>query len=181
MIEDNYILEKELDNFELRDVVITQFRGLAKKYFQLDVLNETDYLKLLKESSTFYSFTLPEEISEMFIKNEDAPLFWIYRSPVILYLEEFYKSSSARTSEQNNYKVVKDFYTKWIINKNEDEKKYFASSALNILGKRSNSHNILNVIFHAIILGYENNVLNVSKAIELLDKAKELIKEQNFQ
>ena len=180
MVEDNYILEKELESFELKDVVITQFRGLAKKHFQLDILNKTDYLKLLKESSTFYSFSLPEEINEMFIKDEDAPLFWIYRSPIILYLEEFYKSTSAHTNEQNYYKVIKDFYTKWIINKNEDEKKYYASSALNFLGKRSNSHNILNVIFHAIILGFENNVLNVSKAIELLDKAKELVKEQNF-
>lgn len=180
MVEDNYILEKELESFELKDVVITQFRGLAKKHFQLDILNKTDYLKLLKESSTFYSFSLPEEINEMFIKDEDAPLFWIYRSPIILYLEEFYKSTSAHTNEQNYYKVIKDFYTKWILNKNEDEKKYYASSALNFLGKRSNSHNILNVIFHAIILGFENNVLNVSKAIELLDKAKELVKEQNF-
>jgi len=181
MLEEKYILEKDTDKFELREVIITQYMGLSKKYFQVDVDNESDYLDLLKENSTFYSFSLPDRLSEIFIKDEDAPLFWLYRSPLISYLEEYYKSTSAHSVEQNYYKAIKDFYTKWVINKNEDEKKYYASSALNFLERKSNSSNILNIFFLATILAYEKHALNVPKAIELLDKAKELIKEQNFQ
>jgi hypothetical protein len=180
MPDNNIILEKDFKNDEIRDVINTQFRGLAKKYFQLDTLKESDHLKLLKESSRFFSFSLPDEINEIFIKYEEAPLFWVFRSPVILYLEKFYASSQNNSRNQNYYKSARDFYTKWLLNKNENEKKYFAVSVLNILERQSNSNNILNFILQAIVLGYDNNVLNFSKAIELLEKTEEMINEQKL-
>ncbi len=131
MIGENFQVEQEYDKLELSEVITAKFRSLAKQYFQFNVFVETDYLKLIKESSQFYSFDLPEEISEMFIKYEEAPLFWVFRSPVMRYLEDFFKTSIARGGSENYYKVIKDFYTKWLLNKHEHEKKYFAASALN--------------------------------------------------
>jgi len=182
MINGNIIAEKEKDRREFEDVIITQFRGLAKKYFQFDVLNEIDYSQFMNEKLRFYGYSLPEEISEMFIKCDEAPFFWTYRSPIILYLEKYYKSTLSHTNDQNKYKALKDFYIKWLTNKNEEEKKYFAVSALNFLGRKSNSRNLLNEIFHAVILGYEKQIMDPLKGIELLEESKELvINSQDFQ
>ena len=180
MPENNIILEKDFKNDEIRDVINTQFRGLAKKYFQLDTLKEADHLKIIKESSRFFSFSLPEEINEIFIKYEEAPLFWIFRSPLILYLEKFYSSSQNNSRDRNYYKTARDFYTKWILNKDENEGKYFAVSVLNILERQSSSNNILNFILQAVVLSYDNNISNFSKSIELLEKAEEFINEQKL-
>ncbi len=181
MINSNMIVEKEQDRQEFGDVIITQFKGLAKKYLQFDSIQEIDYSKLVNEKSRIYSYSLPEEISEMFIKCDEAPYFWIYRTPIILYLEEHYKTKLQHAGDQSNYRIIKDFYTKWLINKSEDEKKYFASSALNLLGRKSNSPNLLNEILYAVILGFEKHVMNPAKGIELLETSKELVSGQNFQ
>lgn len=180
MIDDNITIEKDSDRDELREVIITKFRGLAKQYFQLDVHKEIDYLNLIKESARFYSFGLPDELSEMLIRYEEAPLFWIFRSPIITYLEDFLKTSNSQSGGQNLYKIIKDFYTKWLINKQDDEKKYFAMSAVNFIEKKSSKSNFLHLIFEATILGYDKHLINTSRAIELLEKSKELINGQNL-
>lgn len=180
MFEESFQVEQEFEKDELREVIISKFRGLAKQYFQEDVLQETDYLKLIKESSQFYSFDLPEEFNELFIKYEEAPLFWIYRSPIMLYLENFYKTSISQGGGQNYYKIIKDFYTKWLLNKHESEKKYFAASAVNFFEKKSNKNNFLNLVFQSVILAYDKHLMNPSKAVELLERSKELINEQKL-
>ena len=180
MIDENITIEKDFDRDELKEVIITKFRGLAKQYFQFDVLQGTDYLKLINESSRFYRFGLPGEIGEMFVKYEEAPLFWVYRSPIILYLEDFFKTSNSQAGGQNYYKIIKDFYTKWLLNQHDDEKKYFATSAVSFVEKKSSKNNFLHLIFHAVILAYDKHLMNPGKAIELLERSKELINGQNL-
>ncbi len=180
MIGENFQVEQEFEEAELGEIITAKFRSLAKQYFQFDVLLETDYLKLIKESSQFYSFNLPEDINELFIKYEEAPLFWIYRSPVMNYLENFFKASIARGGSENYYKVIKDFYSKWVLNTHQDEKRYFAASAINYCEKKSNRNNFLNLIYESVILAYDKHLMNAAKAVELLEDSKELINGQKL-
>ncbi len=180
MIENNFQVEQEFDKKELSDVITAKFRSLAKQYFQFNVLKETDNLNLVKESSLFYGFRLPESIGELFIKYEEAPLFWVYNSPVMQHLENLFNTSVTRAGSESYYKIIKEFYTKWLLNKHENEKRYFAASALKYVEKKSNKNNFLNLIYQSVILGYDRYLANPSKAVELLEISMELINGQKL-
>lgn len=133
--DENFNSVEGFEDSTLSEVNIFKFKNMGKEFFQLDVDEVVDILKNIKESSRFFSFKLPDEISEAFIRYEEAPLFWTSRSPIILQLEDIYKTSSGNSTGQSAYKAIKEFYTKWIIIKSEDEKRYFAASALNYAEK----------------------------------------------
>ncbi len=166
---------EEFESKDLGEIISSKFKSLAKEYFQLDVSNGTDREKSLKESAKFYAFNLPPEINEMFIRFEDAPLFWVFRSPLITQLEEFYKLSLSNLSGRNYYKTVRDFYLKWVLINSTEEKRYFSSSAINYIDKRSNNNNVLHLIFHSMILAYDEYFYDPLKSFELLERAKEIV------
>ncbi len=164
---------EEFENKEIGEIALSKFKSLAKEYFQIEISLDNDYAKVVKDSARFYSFNLPNEISEIFIRFEDAPLFWIFRSPVIIQVEEFYKLSISNLSGQNYYKTIREFYSKWLLIKSEEEKRYFSSSAISYIEKRSNSNNFLPLILHALLLAFDVNFFDPLKSFELLERAKE--------
>ncbi|MHB8578566.1 MAG: hypothetical protein ACYDA4_01755 [Ignavibacteriaceae bacterium] len=158
---------------EIGEIALSKFKSLAKEYFQIEISLDNDYAKVMKDSSRFFSFNLPNEISEIFIRFEDAPLFWVFRSPTIIQIEEFYKLSISNLSGQNYYKTIREFYSKWLLIKSEEEKRYFSSSAISYIEKRSNSNNFLPLILHALLLAFDMNFFDPLKSFELLERAKE--------
>jgi len=171
---------EDFESKDLGEIMFSKFKSLAKEYFQLDISAGIDREKILKESGIFFGFNLPAEINEMFIRFEDAPLFWVYRSPLISQLEEFYKFSLSNLSGRNYYKTVRDFYLKWVLINSTEEKRYFSSSAINYIDKRSNNNNVLHLIFHAMILAYDEYFYDPLKSFELLERAKEVITQSNL-
>lgn len=165
---------------ELTDLALSRFRGLAKEYFDIDVLQKPDYVKLLEESSIFYRFSLPAELNEEFILFEYAPLFWAYQSPLIHHIEDFLKKTLSQIGGQPFYKSVKEFYLKWLTIKSDEEKKYFATSTINYIDNKSNKNNFLHLIYHSMILAYDETLFNPEKAVTLLDKSLEIISTNNL-
>ena len=165
--------KEESESKELGEIALSKFKSLAKEYFQIEISYDNDYAKVVKDSSRFFSFNLPNEISEIFIRFEEAPLFWVFRSPVIIQVEEFYKLSISNLSGQNYYKIIREFYSKWLLIKSEEEKRYFSSSAISYIEKRSNSNNFLPLILHALLLAFDVNFFDPLKSFELLERAKE--------
>lgn len=171
---------EDFENKAIGEIMSSKFKSLAKEFFQLDISEGFNYEKILKNSSQLYSFNLPLEISETFIHLDDAPIFWLKRSPLIIVLENFYKLSIANLSGRNYYKTVRDFYTKWWIIKSTEEKRYFSSSAINYLEKKTNNSNILLLVFHAMILAYDEYMYDPLKSFELLERAKENINQSSI-
>ncbi len=184
MEKDNIIFngnfDSVIDESTLSEVNTYKFKSLGKELFQLDVDDQPDILKTIKENSRFFSFKLPDEISEQFIRYEEAPLFWLSRSPIILQLEDLYKTSSVHSTNQSAYKSIKEFYTKWIIIKSENEKKYFAASALSLADKKSSRNNFLYLMIQAAILAYDKQLFNPVKSIELIEQSKEILNENKL-
>ncbi len=168
-------IEKNETDLELSDLAVPKFRVLAKEYFQIDVLEKPDYSKLLAASRTFYSFSLPSELSEEFIVYEYAPLFWSFDSPFILYIENYLKKTLSQIGGQSFYKKVKDFYLKWLTIKSEEEKKYFATSTINFIEHKSNKKNFLHLIYYSMVLAYDASLFNPEKSIVLLDESLEIV------
>ncbi len=171
---------EDFENKAISEIMSSKFKSLAKEYFQLDISEGFNYEIILKESSLLYSLNLPFGLNETFINFEDAPIFWLKRSPIIILLENFYKLSIANLSGRNYYKTVRDFYTKWWIIKSSEEKRYFSSSAINYLGKKANNTNILLTVFHAMILAYDEYMYDPLKSFELLERAKENINQSSI-
>ncbi len=174
-MNDDIIYEGDLNDTAITEMLSRRFKNLAREYLQLDLKKDSDFLSLVKDSSRFYSFSLPLPINEIFIRYEDAPLFWVYRSPLLVYLEELFKLSMPQSSTKSIHNSIKDFYTKWVMMNPGNEKKYFAASAINFIEKKANKNNFLYAILHSIILSYDNYFYNPQKSLELLDTAQDLV------
>jgi hypothetical protein len=178
MISEEIIINGESNEEEVNDTLSRRFRALAKEYLRLDVTKEIDFVSLIKQNSRFFSFVLPPTIGEMFLRYELAPAFWLYRSPLIIYIEDFFKISLAQSNGQNIHNSIKDFYAKWVITSSGNEKKYFAASTINFIEKKASKSNFFYLILESIIFSYDKQFFNPQKSLELLDEARELI-EQN--
>ena len=65
-----------------------KFNKLKHTYFK-DFLRKSDtYLDILKIGSRHFAFQFPENIDEIFLKKENAPIFWLLESPVLTFCEK---------------------------------------------------------------------------------------------
>jgi hypothetical protein len=176
-MEQEHILvdSTEFEDSSLAVLQNSKFKNLSKEFFQFDSSKESDILKSIKDYSKFFSFRLPYDINDFFIQLEEAPLYWVIRSPVTAHIENIFKAITQSTGP-NSYKTIKEFYTKWIAIKPDEEKKYFAASALTLAEKKSTGRgNFPLLILQAIILGYDKMLFNPVKALELLENSKDVL------
>lgn len=155
-----------------REMQVARFRTYAKEHFQDLVKKEVDYLEFIKKSAQFYSFRLPPDKGELFIRYVSAPYFWLCDSPALTKFEEWLKvESRGRSAALEGYRTIKEFYSKWATLKSEQEKKYYSLSTLKLIEREPNKDNILVQIFNAVILTYDKKLFNPAKASELLQNA----------
>lgn len=152
-----------------------KFRQIAKEFFQFEAKSSIDYLTNIKESVKFFNLDVPPQLNEVFVRYEDAPLYWIYDSPIVQYLEDILKIYLGKSSDFDNYKTIKECYTKWIVIKSENEKRYFANSALNYIDKSSSKHNFFYLILKGVLYTYEKSLANSTTAINLFNKSLEVL------
>lgn len=152
-----------------------KFRNFAKESFQFEAKSSIEYLKSFKESIKFFHLDVPPQLNEIFVRIEDAPLFWIYESPIVQYLEDVLRIYLGKSKDYDHYKTIKECYTKWIVIKSENEKQYFASSTLNYIDKSSSKHNFFYLILKAVLFTYEKSIANTATACDLLNKSIDVI------
>lgn len=175
MKQDNIIFETSGVKFSGTDQDVSRFNNLARDYFQTASGIEKDNLAVIKDGAKFFSFQLPPELNDFFISCYHAPLFWITDSPLLLFLEEFFKAHLSKGNGLDYHNDIKTFYSRWALINSNEEKKYFAISALKFLEKNVSKHNFYNTIVHAVILTWEDSLFNPDKALDLFDKAKDRV------
>ncbi len=168
--QENISLDDQLDVNSIRESSYAKFTTLGKEHFRAE--DPLEITNVVKELAQFYKFQLPQELNEIFIKFEEAPLFWISGSSTIKKLEDNFKLNHPRKLVLDYFRFIKEFYLKWAIIQSESEKKYFAASALNFINKDANKDVILNIFLHATILIYERSLFNPQKALKLLNNAR---------
>lgn len=157
------------------DPNILKYFDICRLYLEFDPLSMKDPNAIFRESSRFYRYSFPVNISEYFFRYEEAPLFWLCDSPLNKYLKDFYRHHFPVLNSVDQYKAVKELYSKWLTNKQAEEKKYFALSITNFIDNYNSRTNFLSNILAGIILSYEPSVYNPLKSIELFDKSKDTI------
>lgn len=157
------------------EVSTGKFRNIAREYFQFEAKSSIEYLTSIKESVKFFNLDVPPQLNEVFVRFEEAPLFWIYDSPIVQYLEDLLKMYFGKSNDYDFYKTIKECYTKWIVIKSENEKRYFANSALNYIDRSSSKHNFFYLILKGVLYTFEKSIANTQTAIGLFNKSLEVL------
>lgn len=184
MFEDQQIINDEINGEEVigsspaeqavrleRD--LGKFNKVGRDYFQVELRRDPDLLTSIKNSSRFYNLQLPTNLNEFFIKHEESALYWIFEIPLLNYLEEHTKNQLGTKSAIYDYKLIKDYFSKWVIAKNENQKKMLANSTMSLLRKEGNSGVILNSIFMGVLYSSEPSLQNPVKAVDEFKKIME--------
>ncbi len=152
-----------------------KFRSFAREFFQFEAKSSIEYLTRIKESIKFFHLEVPVHLNEVFIRMEEAPLFWIYDSPIVQYLEDLLRIYLGKSNDYDNYKTIKDFYTKWIVIKSENEKRYFANSTLNYIDKSTSKYNFFYLILKGVLFTFEKSLADAATANELFNRSIEVV------
>ena len=152
-----------------------KFRNLAREFFQFEAKSSIEYLTSIKESIKFFQLDVPPQLNEVFIRFEEAPLFWIYDSPIVQYLEDILKIYFGKSNDYDYYKTIKECYTKWNVIKSENERRYFANSALNYIDKSSSKHNFFYLILKGVLFTFDKALASPATAVTLFNKSLEVL------
>jgi hypothetical protein len=168
-----YEVDAGADHF--KDPMLESFVNTGKNYFNFSSDSASELSRVLRESNKFYRYKFPESINEYFFRYEEAPLFWISETPLNKYLKDFYRQNFPVNNGIDQYRSPKEVFYKWIFNKNEDEKKYFALSINNFIDYYNSRSNFLSYIYAALVSLYDKTLYNPRKAIDLFEKSREVI------
>ena len=122
MDDEKIILQEEMSSFpdiqdeyqeedSVNDLFVNKFRLLGKENFQWTEAPFFDYYKLIKESSKFFNFKLPPQFDKIFISYKNAYVYWIYKSPLMDYVEDFFRINLLKGGKFDRYKHLKEFFT----------------------------------------------------------------------
>ncbi len=165
----NYYTEDKV----LANQTASKLLTFGRQYIQPDYNADYDFAQKMKENAQFHAIPLPQEISERFIFYEYAPNYLILESPLIAYLHKIFKINHTAMHGENPQRQLKEYYIKWLKRKKGTDNKYFANSMLNYLEKTKN--NAFNMLMHANVLAYDQEMFNPEKSIELISRASDLV------
>jgi|WetSurMetagenome_2_1015567.scaffolds.fasta_scaffold52281_2 hypothetical protein len=165
---------KQLEN--LYEGHAAKFNKLKHTYFK-DFLNKSEtYLDFLKAGSRHFVFQLPANIDEIFLRKENAPLFWLLESPLLTSCEKIFNENSNGHKDSDRDEIKKNF-TKWVIATELSHKKIFASLTAKALKNSLHTSTFIDLIYHSLILIFDESIRNPYKALEELGKAQTLVNE----
>lgn len=147
---------------------IYKLNRLRRTYFKSSLNIEKTYIDLLKESSKFYYFQPPPKFNEFFLNEKEQPIFWILETPLAAACEEFLKISRKSKNIEASDNSIKQYFHKWIVAKNEQHKKMFASMAINLLKNSADSITFLDRIYCALLFIYDRHFRKPNDAIDQL-------------
>jgi len=158
-----------------REYYVRKFRSFSKEYFDIDfgkMKNEPMYR--VKEASQLMNYGLPVNFNEIFLRADEAQLLWVISSSLNSYLEDYFKMNYSKASGLELIRSCNETFQKWIFNKSASEKKYFATSFLNIADKKF-TNNFWPFLLLSTLYLNESSLKDYGKSIEYINKANEAI------
>lgn len=175
LLKGNTVLENVDEGNLTRELEIAKLRNYGREKFSELIRYNISFNDFIINSSQFYSIKLPQEISDYFIRADIVPFFIMSEAPVLKKIEELLISKKTEDKFVNNYREIKNDYYKWLTKKSAKEKHYFANSIINSVERNFAFQSHFNVIIYGIILCYEQSCYNPKRAIELFDRAIEIV------
>lgn len=160
--EEDYALEQQIK--------IAKFKNYAKEKFASLVKYNIDHIPFIRNCEIHYKLNLPKEIEDFFINIKYAHFFWLAKTPILIDSEEHIKSHPELFPLLSSYTDIKKYYSKWIKQKNDDEKFHMASSIVEMVERNYDHYDFLSLIFYATILQYEKRLFSPEKSIAAFNK-----------
>lgn len=175
-MDSSAILPNIPDESLSKELLYARFKTYAKEHFQTYMLRDDDYLQYIKNSALLLNLRLPEEKNELFISSAMAQYFWLCDSAFLVRYEEWLKiEARGKAAVLDGYRSMKEYYSKWAVLKNEQEKKYYALSLFRGIDTDLNRNNFLKYLLQASIYIYDRKMADPAKAIEILNNTGELV------
>ncbi len=166
-------LEESFENSAIK------FNKLKHTYFKDFIKKSESYLDFLKMGSRHYFFRFPENIDEIFLKKDEAPLFWLLESPLLIHCEKSFSEYLSGNQQSDRVELKKNF-TKWVIASEPSQKKMFAAITAKETKKRLYTLTFIDLIYYSLILIFEESIRNPYKALEELSRSQLLVDESNL-
>jgi len=170
-----------LDSFELESLKRKQkiaSRERFGEYIKFDANN----LAELKNSIILLKNKQFGDFYEPIIEIDVLPAVLISDFPYIKKIEDWLKFTGRIKGKQiENFKLLKEYFEKWFIQKNENEKKYFALSILKLIDKEISESNAIKNIISGIIFGFERNIIDLQKSEEKFLRAENEINSSDLE
>ena len=180
LIKGNEVLENIDEGNLSRELEIAKFRNYGRENFADLIRYKVNLDDYLENTSQFNSIKLPQEISECFIRFDLAPFFIMTDSAVIKKIEDILSFRKNDFEFVSNLREVKSYYKKWLVQKTLKEKHYFANSIINTVERNFSFQSFYNLLIYGIVLTYDTSSYNPKKAIEVYNRAKEIVNSCNL-
>jgi len=175
-VSNSQVLENIDDQTLSKELEIAKFRSFGREKFGNVIKKHISYDDFAYTASKHFSINLPKEISEYFIRIETAPYFASMDSPALKKIESILLKNRDSNNFIANHREIKNYYSQWILQKDEKGKNYYALTLINMVERNFIYQSFYNLVLYGIILAYEKSVFSPKKAIELFEQSKELIK-----
>ncbi len=163
-----------------RELEIAKFRNYGRENFSDLVRYKVSVKDFIENSAQFYSIRLPQEIAEYFIRIDVAPYFIISESPLLGIIEDFISTRNNDLEFVSNLREVKNYYSKWLVQKTPKEKYFFAKSIISTVERNYTFQSFYNLLLYGIVLTYDSSLYNAKKALEIFNRAKEVVNKNNI-
>ncbi|MCB0729844.1 MAG: hypothetical protein KDC88_02325 [Ignavibacteriae bacterium] len=180
LLNGNEVIENIDERNLSRELEIAKFRNYGRERFSDLIRYRISFEEFIRNTSNFYSIKLPLEISDYFIRADIAPYFIMSDATILKDVEELLLLKKNDYNFIANYREVKQFYYKWLIQKTPKEKLFFANSLINSVERNFAFQSFYNVFLYGIILTFDSNCYNPKRAIELFDRSIEIVNECNI-
>jgi hypothetical protein len=180
LLKGNDVLENIDEGNLSRELEIAKFRNYGRERFSDLIKQRIGFEEYLKIASDFYSIKLPAEISDNFIRADIAPYFILSEAPILKEVEQLLLIKKNEYNFVLNYREIKNFYYKWLLQKTPKEKLFFANSLINSVERNFAFQSFYNVFLYGIVITYDQFSYNPTKAIELFERAAQIVNECNI-
>ena len=161
-----------------RELEIAKFRNYAREKYSELIQYDISLDQYIETSSNFYSISLPEEIAEYFIRFDIAPYFLLSEAPILSHIEEYLIAKKSNQNTVCNFREIKNYYFKWVSQKSQKDKNYYANSLINSVERNYLFQSYYNLMLYGVVLTFDDIVNNSKRAIEVIDRAKELVEKE---
>ncbi len=184
--EEKNLFEPEVNLFDggsEDEFFLSQFKVLGRKYFPKNSELHSEPLLILKAGNRFFELTKNSPIDEILIRYDIAPFFWLYNSPVVKFIKNFYRLEQRAKVTNSNNSIINfiEYYEKWVKAKTLEDKKYFAGSAVSILEQRNFAKNYFLQLLYATIKIFDKSFFDPTAASELLNQVFENVSVMNIE
>lgn len=180
LLKGNTVLENIDEGNLSRELEIAKFLNYGREKFSELIRHEVSFTDYIANSSKFYSINLPKELSDYFIRADLSPFYILSEAPILKQIEEILITKKNDFGFVSNYREIKRYYYKWLTQKPPKEKQYITNAIINSVERNFTYQSFYSVLIYGIVLTFDSNAYNPKKAIELFDRAVEIVQSCNF-